>query len=74
MLLPKGYDPNRLSYPYLFSFLTPPAWAAALAHHIQLFPEHPGRASWQRFVAIRNVLMIAEVITLAGFVGWMLLG
>ncbi len=72
--LPKGYDPNRLSYPYLFSFLTPPAWASALAQHNQLFPIHPARSSWQRFVSIRNVLMIAEVITLAAFVCWMLLG
>lgn len=71
--LPKGYDPNRLAYPYLFSFITPPSWADALAQHIALFPIHPARSSWQRFVSIRNVLMLAEVFTLVAFVVWMLL-
>ena len=71
--LPKGYDPTRLAYPYLFSFITPPSWADALAQHITLFPIHPARSSWQRFVSIRNVLMLAEVFTLVAFVVWMLL-
>ncbi len=70
--LPKGYDPKRLDYPYIFSFTTPPAWARALAQHQQSFPEHPARTAWRRFVSIRNVLMVGEVITLAGFVGWLL--
>lgn len=70
--LPKGYDPKRLDYPYLFPFTTPPAWVRALSVHVSNFPEHPARTSWRRFVSIRNVLMIGEVFTLAAFVVWML--
>ncbi len=70
--LPKGYDPKRLDYPYIFPFTTPPAWARALSAHVSNFPEHPARSSWRRFVSIRNVLMIGEVFTLAAFVVWML--
>lgn len=71
--LPKGYDPKRLDYPYIFPFTTPPAWARALALHIEQFPDHPLRTSWQRFLQIRNVLMIGEALTLGAFVVWMLL-
>ena len=71
-LLPPGYDPKRLDYPYIFPFTTPPAWGRALQDHIAKFPAHPPRTSWQRFVSIRNVLMIGEVFTLLAFVGWML--
>jgi len=69
--LPKGYDPKRLDYPYIFPFTTPPAWARALSTHIGNFPEHPARTAWRRFVSIRNILMIGEVFTLAAFVVWM---
>ncbi|MFN9298353.1 MAG: hypothetical protein ACK6DZ_11650 [Acidobacteriota bacterium] len=72
--LPPGYDPKRLDYPYLFSFTTPPAWSRALAVHRQRHPEHPYRTSWDRFVAIRRVLMLGELLTLAAFVLWMLFG
>lgn len=72
--LPPGYDPKRLDYPYIFPFTTPPAWARALALHIEKFPDHARRASWQRFVRIRNVLMVGEALTLAAFVVWMLVG
>lgn len=72
-LLPPGYDSKRLDYPYIFPFTTPPAWARALQDHVLKFPDHPPRLSWQRFVSIRNVLMIGEGITLAVFVAWMLL-
>lgn len=72
--LPKGYDPKRLDYPYIFTFTTPPAWARALAAHRERYPEHRYRASWERFLSIRNVLMGAELLTLVGFVGWVVLG
>jgi hypothetical protein len=72
--LPPGYDAKRLDYPYIFPFTTPPAWGRALQLHIEKFPEHAPRLSWQRFVSIRNVLMIGEVVTLIAFVAWMLLG
>ncbi|MEO5953441.1 MAG: hypothetical protein ABIQ44_13330 [Chloroflexia bacterium] len=71
--LPKGYDPKRLDYPYIFPFTTPPAWSRALLLHVEAFPEHPIRASWERFLRIRNVLMVGEALTIVGFVGWMLL-
>jgi hypothetical protein len=71
--LPQGYDAKRLDYPYIFPFTTPPAWARALATHRTNFPEHAGRAAWQRFVSIRNVLMVGEVLTLVGFAGWVFL-
>jgi len=71
--LPKGYDPRRLDYPYMFPFTTPLAWKLALDQHISQHPEHTSRKSWARFVSIRNVLMIGEVVTLAAFVVWMLL-
>ncbi len=72
--LPTGYDPKRLDYPYIFPFTTPPSWARALALHIEKYPQHALRAAWQRFLKIRNVLMLAEAITLLAFVAWMLLG
>jgi len=72
-LLPPGYDPKRLDYPYIFPFTTPPAWGRALQDHIDKFPDHQPRISWQRFVSIRNVLMVGEVVTLIAFVAWMLL-
>jgi len=71
--LPPGYDPKRLDYPYIFPFTTPVSWATALDAHRERFPDHPVRASWQRFVRIRNVLMVGEAVTLAAFVAWMLL-
>lgn len=72
--LPPGYDPKRLDYPYVFPFTTPPAWARALQLHMEKFPEHPVRASWQRFLRIRNVLMVGEAVTLVAFVVWMVVG
>jgi hypothetical protein len=71
--LPAGYDPKRLDYPYIFSFTTPPAWACAHLAHAEKFPDHKLRQVWERFLRIRNVLMLGEVATLLAFVGWMLL-
>ncbi len=72
--LPPGYDPKRLDYPYLFDFITPPAWAEALRLHREQKPEHRPRGAWERFRRIRTVLMLSEIALLAGFVVWALLG
>src|SRR5262249_14434586 len=72
--LPPNYDPKRLDYPFLFAFLTPPAWAEALRLHQEQLPEHRLRLSWLRFRKIRSLLMILEVAIVALFVVWMLLG
>ena len=72
--LPAGYDPKRLDYPYLFSFLTPPAWRDALAAHESQYPEHPTRQAWQRFHSLRTALMIVEFASVLVFIGWVLLG
>lgn len=71
--LPAGYDPKRIDYPYLFSFLTPPAWAAALAAHEARFPEHPARQAWRRFHSLRTALMIGEFAAVLVFIAWVLL-
>lgn len=73
-LLPPGYDPKRLDYPYIFPFTTPPAWARALERHVEQQPEHKLRSTWERFRRMRNVLMIGEGLTIVGFVGWVFLG
>lgn len=72
--LPPGYDPNRLDYPFLFGFTTPPSWAAALASHEGQFPEHPPRQRWKQFRKLRSVLMAGELILFAAFIVWMIIG
>ncbi|WP_155121416.1 hypothetical protein [Bryobacter aggregatus] len=73
-LLPPGYDPRRLDYPYLFSFLTPPAWRDALRAHESQFPDHRPRLAWQRFLKLRTILMLGEIAVIFAFVVWMLIG
>lgn len=72
--LPPGYDPNRLDYPYLLSFTTPPSWAAALRSHEDQFPGHPARERWSQFRRLRSILMAAELLLFAAFIVWMILG
>jgi hypothetical protein len=72
--LPPGYDPKRLDYPYLFGFLTPPAWAEALRGHEERFPGHPARGRWDQFRKLRTGLMLSELLMVGAFVGWMILG
>ncbi len=71
--LPAGYDATRLDYPYLFSFLTPPAWANALAAHEAHFPEHSARQAWRRFHSLRTALMFGEFAAVLVFIAWVLL-
>ena len=71
--LPAGYDPKRLDYPYLFSFLTPPAWREALAAHESSLPDHPVRQAWRRFHSLRTALMIGEFAAVLVFIVWVLL-
>jgi hypothetical protein len=72
--LPKGYDPKRLAYPYMFTFTTPPAWRDALAKHIESAPDHPRRQLWLRFRTLRNWLMAAELVGVLAFVAWFAFG
>ncbi len=72
--LPPGYDPKRLDYPFLFGFTTPPSWLAALRAHAEQFPEHPARARWSQFRKLRGVLMTGELILVAAFIVWAILG
>ncbi len=72
--LPPGYDPKRLDYPFLFGFLTPPAWGEALRAHGERFPEHPARGRWEQFRKMRLGLMVSELLMVAAFVVWAILG
>ncbi|GAB4370769.1 MAG: hypothetical protein OHK0021_13530 [Bryobacter sp.] len=73
-LLPPGYDPNRLDYPYLFDFLTPPAWREALRQHTERMSVHPARDRWLTFRRIRTVLMGVEGLLVVAFVVWAVMG
>lgn len=73
-LLPPGYDPKRLDYPYIFDFTVPPAWREALAKHEQRMSVHPARDRWLIFRRIRNVLMVVEVLLIFAFAAWMVMG
>jgi hypothetical protein len=72
-LLPAGYDPKRLSYPYMFTFLTPPAWKAALERHLSEKPTHAARDLWLRFRKLRHWLMGIELAMVVAFILWALL-
>jgi hypothetical protein len=72
--LPPGYDPDRLDYPFLFGFTTPPSWAAALRMHEEQFPQHPARSRWSQFRKLRSVLMVLELFLIAAFIVWAILG
>lgn len=71
--LPPGYDPSRLSYPFLFDRLAPPSWRAALAEFERVSPEDPHGRRWRQFQKLRSGLMLAEIVGVLLFVVWMVL-